>query len=88
MARRLIARDGVMWSSAPVKRTEQWVRIRSDFAHLDLSLRSTVRQTRGQSVMLTTLLVIVASITAGMIVNRVHPECRNRDDGDQAAIVA
>jgi hypothetical protein len=29
-----------------------------------------------QSVMLATLLIIVASIAAGMIVNRVHPEYR------------
>jgi hypothetical protein len=31
-----------------------------------------------QSVMLATLLIIVASIAAGMIVNHVHPEYRKR----------
>jgi hypothetical protein len=40
-------------------------------------LRSTVRHARAKErAMLATLLIIVASIVAGMIVNRVHPEYR------------
>jgi hypothetical protein len=64
------------WSRA---RWTEWIKSSKSRATSHTVISHSARlfaRSERQSIMLTTLLVIVVSITAGMIVNHVHPEYR------------